>query len=808
VEQSFVPSLSSLKRLLKSLEKSTICPTSSGSKSICRCHGPWAMGLAGSSPTAVLSGTTLQKNANGGASFVYDPQYEQQQKESQLQKGQLMAQKPAPTMRSPVKAQEPTGPMFPVKADVKVASARVQGHGAMPESQEQQLHHKFETDVAAKAQGLLKANKDHLNTEQAQYAQDKNPKSDRWSKLWQAEGKRRAYEIQEHQMVDERMRVVEESNGLSTALDPLYDTPADQVRKKQRAAYLESRQAFLNSQIEYTRQMQVSLSYSYPALTAIKGETGANPGDIQRVQARLPQAFNEIRGDIDRIGQWLADDPSKAWLFDSVVVSQLKDKSLSAQQRGQLIAEVERQRQSAAGGLMLGSVLSGGLFAASFVPGLQDFAIPLRMAGLGIGGGVAASEIPDLMLLDLAAQSGRGGAGALTNQSPEQARFNLVMGYANVGLAGLDVGLEVGAVQKLAGLTGKLASAGVQVSREKWSQVMSWVKQGPEGVEKAKAFFASVKGVSKEKAAEAIQLIKNGFSPEVETVGVPGQSAVKTAEENVKDAKALQSRGNAGGTATGRHVLEDYANASKVKSFIGTKVDPNHLPEGYLYGKIPTGKDALGRDIYREVVYMPTPGKTTVPLRVENGRIEMGLKGEYRIVEKAVYDKNVVTDPTKPGKLLGGDSQIHHLFADNMLRNTPFGQRALRLGAVNPDGSINLIELASSKSNLVEARKAYPNVPFSDFVHNTQHTKFDELMQTVVDDVIKEVREAKGFSGDNEKFILQMTKEEIQAVWNKSLARMRRGLMNQDKQLYPKIKTRPNSGSLAQGESPDHSEVA
>jgi hypothetical protein len=37
---------------------------------------------------------------------------------------------------------------------------------------------------------------------------------------------------------------------------------------------------------------------------------------------------------------------------------------------------------------------------------------------------------------------------------------------------------------------------------------------------------------------------------------------------------------------------------------------------------------------------------------------------------------------------------------------------------------------------------------------------------------------------------------------------MRRGLMGEDKKLYPKIKTRPNSGSLAQGESPDNSEVA
>jgi hypothetical protein len=245
--------------------------------------------------------------------------------------------------------------------------------------------------------------------------------------------------------------------------------------------------------------------------------------------------------------------------------------------------------------------------------------------------------------------------------------------------------------------------------------------------------------------------------------------------------------------------------------WVGTKVDPNNLPEGYLYGKIPIGKDEAGQDIFREVVYMPKPGKTTVPLVVEKGTIQMGKEGEYRIVEKAVYDKNVVTVTGQAGKLLGGKSQIHHMFADNMLRNTPFGQRALRLGAVNPDGSINLIELASSKSNLADARKAFRDVKFSDFIHNTQHPKFDGLMQEVVDGVIKEVREAKGLGNlKNEKFISQMTKEEIKAVWEESLSRMRRGLMGEDTELYDELQkiTRPQKGSLAQGEPQDDTEVA
>jgi hypothetical protein len=226
---------------------------------------------------------------------------------------------------------------------------------------------------------------------------------------------------------------------------------------------------------------------------------------------------------------------------------------------------------------------------------------------------------------------------------------------------------------------------------------------------------------------------------------------------------------------------------------------------------MPIGKDEVGQDIFREVVYLPKSDGVKVPLIVENGEIRMGKPGEYRVVNDKVYPKNVETIAGQPGKILGGKSQVHHLFADNLLRSTPFGQRALRLGAVNPDGSINLIELANSTENLEKARAAHRNVQFSDFVHNTQHPKFDGLMQRVVDDAITDVREAKGLSGmKNVDFIPQMTKEEIQTVWNEALIDIRRGLMGEDKELYREIekRTRPGKNSLAQVENLDDSEVA
>jgi hypothetical protein len=76
-------------------------------------------------------------------------------------------------------------------APMQLVSAAVKGYGSEPKSPEQQLQHKFETNVAAKAQGLLKANKDRLNAEQTAYLQDNNPKGDRWNHLWQVAAQRR-----------------------------------------------------------------------------------------------------------------------------------------------------------------------------------------------------------------------------------------------------------------------------------------------------------------------------------------------------------------------------------------------------------------------------------------------------------------------------------------------------------------------------------------------------------------------------------------------------------------------------------------
>jgi hypothetical protein len=55
-----------------------------------------------------------------------------------------------------------------------------------------------------------------------------------------------------------------------------------------------------------------------------------------------------------------------------------------------------------------------------------------------------------MAIMDLAARAIAAGGEKLTNQTPEEARMNLAMGYANLAIAGLDLGLSAGLMGKVA----------------------------------------------------------------------------------------------------------------------------------------------------------------------------------------------------------------------------------------------------------------------------------------------------------------------------------------------------------------------
>jgi hypothetical protein len=83
----------------------------------------------------------------------------------------------------------------------------------------------------------------------------------------------------------------------------------------------------------------------------------------------------------------------------------------------------------------------------------------LRWIAAGLGIGTAAAQLPDAIIEDRAAQSGRGGAKQVTSLDPDTARGNLVLGWVSLGVAGLDAGLQPEVVAQVVKLPGVVKAA-------------------------------------------------------------------------------------------------------------------------------------------------------------------------------------------------------------------------------------------------------------------------------------------------------------------------------------------------------------
>jgi hypothetical protein len=130
----------------------------------------------------------------------------------------------------------------------------------------------------------------------------------------------------------------------------------------------------------------------------------------------------------------------------------------------------------------------------------------------------------------------------------------------------------------------------VQVSRQKWSQVMVWAKQGPEGLEKARALLESIKGLPKAVMNEILDAV----AP-VEMAGGLGRIPRRELEPN----QPMRMQGNTGG---------------------GSKV-----PKG-LVNVVEEEPSRLGRNFAR---YDKKTGEETFAARLEkNGHLQMAWIGD------------------------------------------------------------------------------------------------------------------------------------------------------------------------------------
>jgi hypothetical protein len=323
---------------------------------------------------------------------------------------------------------------------------------------------------------------------------------------------------------------------------------------------------------------------------------------------------------------------------------------------------------------------SGGLLLASLFPVGRLTATGLRLLGIGLGSSVVASQIPDLMLLDLAAQAGRGGAGKLTSQNPEEARLNLIMGYTNLVLAGLDLGLEVGLVQRLTQVP-ELLSAAATLTREQSRVLVNSIARHTENL--SDGMLARLVEEVRTADARTTLIVMNSDGSltqmrplEGVTEKLESTTAARASGNAAKASKAIQV-GEELSDEAAEELLAKYPQWNNVKDFVGKHLDLNNLPPGYKY-RVKNGQPEL----YRDSTEGPFP-----PLTVKNGVVELQTGQSSRLSVFSRYKKNYLdwVEETQgkaarvaAQKRLDAGNQLHHLTPDAVVRENLLTQELMR----------------------------------------------------------------------------------------------------------------------------------
>jgi hypothetical protein len=277
---------------------------------------------------------------------------------------------------------------------------------------------------------------------------------------------------------------------------------------------------------------KLQTEYEFPALSAVGDEKANTRENNAAIMGRIPQKFDEIRGSINDLEGQIQQDPKVALRLDKVVERTLKDGGDSVEVRQWLASEqFWKNAGTAAGvvgtmGAVLGSVLN------------PEVGI-LRWIAAGLGIGTAAVQLPDAIIEDRAAQSGRGGAKQVTSLDPDTARGNLVLVWVSLGVAGLDAGLQPEVVAQVVKLPGVARAA------------MSMTKA------QSKVFVASLGHFKGEVTDEVVQKITAAVKGGALEVELPGVGRVKLSELDANQPMRMQGKGENNNTSSRRN-LQDH----------------------------------------------------------------------------------------------------------------------------------------------------------------------------------------------------------------------------------------------------------
>jgi hypothetical protein len=698
----------------------------------------------------------------------------------------------------------------------------------------------FQRELVNTATQRLQANKVRLNTQQKTYAKDLSPNSPRWSELRQLSQQDQIL-VQQQQRLNQQAAALQAKHRPGANLAP-GDTRAEflndmEVKDPTVRAQIDE----LNAQIRMLEQTRNAMKAQTPALAVIDTAKVAHAPNTRQNNAAIfkdiSKGFGDINHGIDTLQGQIAQDPNKALVLDDVKAATLhkmgidpKQKNHTPQQQAvidYLGKEEFKDNLIKWGGLAGAGVLTvGAIIGAVLAP---QAVIPAWLMGGAtvLGAGTAAYDVLQLITIDQGAQAGQAGGQKLTSVDPETARFNLTMGYGNLALSALDVGMtakEAVAIAKLPVMRGLAGS----LSAQKLTDLMRGIKAGAQGrMSEGLAAIRKLKGkISPEVEAELMQTMRSAGSggnmahmadgrkversslfdhmtqqlkglgdrlgvnqmmdwidrkvdglvhplqgPQRDYAPAGGPmmgSTEKTTAQNLKDAKALQSKGNAGGTATAaqtdripKEVIAKWSktkNWKEVEPFIGQQAG-GKLPPGYEYAEyenytLVRRKKGLANN------------EEVVPLQIgEDGTFQVTTKTTNRISKPKVMERNF---EAAYGKRKDG-YWIHHLIPDDVMRKNALAKFARMVG-YDLDKSGNLVGLAN-KEQWAKIQKGGVDAPGDGYTnvigHWSSHEKYSKQVTQYLNDKLEAL---KGEFGDlnqalkNPKTKKQLIQEVDQAM--------------------------------------------
>ncbi|MTJ51354.1 hypothetical protein FJR38_00975 [Anabaena sp. UHCC 0253] len=201
----------------------------------------------------------------------------------------------------------------------------------------------------------------------------------------------------------------------------------------------------LDQKIKEITQVRATLRTIYPALAAPDVDKSSDATSDAVLVAKISKKVDEVLLALDKVYTGVHEDDIPFDKLEPIVAETLQQMGISkdAQDpKSKAVLTLLKNEETKEGWVNLGGFLAtlGLGIAAFFTQGTSSTI--LGLLGTGVGLGTAGYELERADDLYGAAQAGELGGKPLVDD-PEAARFNYIMGWANVILAGLDLGLAV-----------------------------------------------------------------------------------------------------------------------------------------------------------------------------------------------------------------------------------------------------------------------------------------------------------------------------------------------------------------------------